>query len=114
MVAVWAGRTICQHNAPSCFSIANLSSLPLYQASIGDALTVREVGRVGCGWIFDLPAAMLKTAMAGRRSFWANIVMVLCFYSNFLNVSAAQLYDLMPAESSDDRIVRLLLLWWWW
>jgi len=59
------------------------------------------MGRV----VDDLPAATLKTARAGR-SFWANILMLLCCYNNFLKVSGVQLHDVMAGEFGVDSIVR--------
>jgi hypothetical protein len=40
------------------------------------------------------------TANAGSRSFWVNILMDIMLFSNFSNVSAAQLDESMPAEST--------------
>jgi hypothetical protein len=51
----------------------------------------------------DLPATAVMTANAGSRSFWANIVAEIMLFSNFSNVSAAQLDDSMPAERPQRR-----------
>jgi hypothetical protein len=48
----------------------------------------------------DLPATAVMTANAGSRSFWVNILMDIMLFSNFSNVSTAQLDESMPAESS--------------
>jgi hypothetical protein len=56
------------------------------------------------------------TANAGSRSFWENIVAEIMLFSNFSNVSAAQLDDLMLAErlqrpwESDLRLVECRLM----
>ena len=53
-----------------------------------------------CAWRVDghLPATAVMTANAGSRSFWVNIVMDIMLFSNFSNVSGAQLDESMPAE----------------
>jgi hypothetical protein len=58
----------------------------------------------------DLPATPVMTASAGSRSFWANIVMEIMLFSNFSNVSSAQLDDSMAAESTARRWERKLRL----
>lgn len=52
----------------------------------------------------DLPATALLTASAERRSFWANIVIGIMLFSNFGNVSAAQLDGLTAAESTAETL----------
>ena len=48
----------------------------------------------------DLPATAVMTANAGSRSFWVNILINIMLFSNFSNVSVAQLDESMPAEST--------------
>jgi hypothetical protein len=50
----------------------------------------------------DLPATEVMTASAGSRSFWANIVTKNMLFSNFSNVSTAQLNGLTPAAAMED------------
>jgi hypothetical protein len=50
------------------------------------------------------------TASAGSRSFWANIVTKNILFSNFSNVSTAQLNDLMPAAAMEDVETGCLLI----
>jgi hypothetical protein len=59
----------------------------------------------------DLPAATLRTANVGRRSFWANIVMELCCYSNLSGVSAAQLDDSMQVVNCE-HVGKQSWSWW--
>jgi hypothetical protein len=40
------------------------------------------------------------TANAGSSSFWVNILIDIMLFSNFSNVSVAQLDESMPAEST--------------
>ena len=61
-----------------------------------------NAGRCGEETDDDLPAATLRTAKTGRRV-WANILIELCYYGNFLDVSGAQYYDLKPADDDDDK-----------
>jgi hypothetical protein len=58
----------------------------------------------------NLPATPVMTASAGSKSFWANIVMKIMLFSNFSNISSAQLDDSMPAESTARRWERELRL----